>query len=187
MTNYNGIELTDLGKEVRQSHSVLLEANQGTDWLERLFACDKKALTPDQFRTVSALGSVVGMNYQICNGGLDQYYFNGYDAYREPCNDQDTARLDKEAQETMLRTLVEFALAVYPERASETAKLAAVTEEFVNSSYEGADYDEDDYWEEEGGVFVADGFDTRYYEVNDFLEQVMEAYAQYTVKEFAVA
>lgn len=65
---YKGIELEGLDKKVKLSHSRVMETDEGTDWIDKLLTCDKAALTPTQFHEVSALSSVINMDYQICNG-----------------------------------------------------------------------------------------------------------------------
>lgn len=88
---YKGIELEGLDKKVKLSHSRVMETDEGTDWIDKLLTCDKAALTPTQFHEVSALSSVINMDYQICNGGISQYVFNGYHEYRAPYSDDDVA------------------------------------------------------------------------------------------------
>lgn len=82
---YKGIELEGLDKKVKLSHSRVMETDEGTDWIDKLLTCDKAALTPTQFHEVSALSSVINMDYQICNGGIEQYVFNGYARKMDYC------------------------------------------------------------------------------------------------------
>lgn len=70
---YKGIELEGLDKKVKLSHSRVMETDEGTDWIDKLLTCDKAALTPTRFHEVSALSSVINMDYQICNGGIEQF------------------------------------------------------------------------------------------------------------------
>lgn len=105
---YKGIELEGLDKKVKLSHSRVMETDEGTDWIDKLLTCDKAALTPTQFHEVSALSSVINMDYQICNGGISQYVFNGYHEYRAPYSDDDVAQLDLNQQFIMLCRLVAF-------------------------------------------------------------------------------
>lgn len=95
---------------VKLSHSRVMETDEGTDWIDKLLTCDKAALTPTQFHEVSALSSVINMDYQICNGGISQYVFNGY---HEDCapysdSDDDVAHLGQSGQVAMLRWAGEF-------------------------------------------------------------------------------
>lgn len=105
---YKGIELEGLDKKVKLSHSRVMETDEGTDWIDKLLTCDKAALTPTRFHEVSALSSVINMDYQICNGGIEQYVFNGYHEYRAPYSDDDVAQLDLNQQFIMLCRLVAF-------------------------------------------------------------------------------
>lgn len=113
---YKGIELEGLDKDVKLAHSRFIETDERTDWIDKLRSVDKQTLTHIQFHEVSALNSVINMDYQICNGGLSQYFCNGYDCYRKPCHEQDVEQLDKEAQCDMLVELGTFAREVFPER-----------------------------------------------------------------------
>lgn len=62
---YKGIELEGLDKDVKLAHSRFTEADEGTDWIDKLLTCDKAALTPTQFHEVSALSSVINMDHQL--------------------------------------------------------------------------------------------------------------------------
>ena len=168
MKTYKGIEIENTDKVVRMAHSRFFERDKGVDCLTELLGMEKAGLTPEQFRAMSALSSVANMNYQICNGGLEQYYFNGYDCERAPFNAEDVNQLDKEAQVEMLCELLAFGKAVFPER-----------------ELDGEDDEDSGYYEEEGGLCAPWGFDERYYKVNDYLEALIEAYAQYLMKSFA--
>lgn len=112
---YKGIELEGLDKKVKLSHSRFMETDEGTDWIDKLLTCDKAALTPTQFHEVSALSSVINMDYQICNGGISQYVCNGYHEYRAPYGDDDVAQLDKHEQYTMLCKLADLLACAFGE------------------------------------------------------------------------
>lgn len=122
---------------------------------------EKAGLTPEQFEAMSALNSVANTNYQICNGGLDQYFYNGYDRERAPFNADDVKQLDKDAQVEMLRELHAFGRAVFPERELENERLDRIVSDFDGSHYEEIEevwYDDEEsedggYYEEEGGLF----------------------------------
>lgn len=100
---YKGIELEGLDKDVKLAHSRFTEADEGTDWIDKLLTCDKAALTPTQFHEVSALSSVINMDYQICNGGIGQYVGNGYHEYRAPYSDDNVEHYGAVEQVYMLR------------------------------------------------------------------------------------
>lgn len=111
---YKGIELEGLDKKVELAHSRFYGTDEGADWLAKLLDADKTALSHSQFHEVSALNSVINMDYQVGNGGLGQYFFNGYDQYRAPKHEQDVAQLNKDEQCDMLVELASLARDVFP-------------------------------------------------------------------------
>lgn len=113
------------------------------------------------------------MDYQICNGGLSQYFCNGYDRYCKPCHEQDMEQLGKDAQCDMLVELGTFAREVFPERVVERQELLAMQEDLR----EAEEDDEEEY----------EGFDESYYEVSDFIALLCETYAQYLCKAYGIA
>lgn len=170
---YKGIELEGLDKNVKLAHSRFAETDEGTDWIGKLLSADKKALTHSQFHEVSALNSVINMDYQICNGGLSQYFLNGYDRYRKPYHEQDVAQLDKEEQCDMLVELGVLARDVFPERVIERQEMLAMQEDLRE-----ADDDDEEYSE----------FDEFYWnEVSDFVALLCETYAQFLCKSYGIA
>lgn len=186
-TTYKGIPLEGLDKKTSMAHSRFLEKDEGVEWFDALLARDKSSLSPEQFQAISALNSVANMNYQICNGGLIQYFDNGYDRERAPFNADDVMQLNKDGQVEMLQELHAFAQAVFPERELENERLDRVISEFEESYCEEpcSSWDDEDYDEYDTGLEVAWGFDDRYYEVNGYVETLMELYAQYLLKRFS--
>ena len=181
---FRGIQLENLDKDTSLSHSRFIETNKGIEQLEALFDRDKASLTPEQFEQVSALSSVANFNYQVCNGGLDQYFANRMDKERPPFNEQDVKHLDKEGQLAMLDELLDFGREVYPEQELMNERLDRIIRDFDRSAYVEDEYVDEDY--DYGPEMVVDAphdFDTRYYLVNDYLETLMEGYAQYLNKE----
>lgn len=170
---YKGIELEGLDKGVKLAHSRFGETDEGTDWIDKLLSANKKKLTHIQFHEVSALSSVISMDYQICNGGLSQYFSNGYDRYRKPYHEQDVEHLDKDAQCDMLVELGKFAREVFPERVIERQDLLAMQEDLREA--------------EKGDEEEHDWFDESYYEASDFLALLCETYAQYLCKAYGIA
>lgn len=166
---YKGIELAGLDKEVRLAHSRFFDHNEGIDWLEKMFDIDKRDLTVEQFHEVSALSSVLNFNYQVCNGGISQYFFNGYDQYREPMDSQDVAQLDRQEQVKMLRRLAIFGHEVFPERDEANRVVARISNMLASVG-------EDD-----------EQFDDLYYSIDRYVEFLCETYAQYICKAFGMA
>ena len=185
---YNGIMLEDTDKEVVFSHSLFaqaitegrLEPDLCTDYFDVLLEIDKSILTAEEFEQVSALNSVANMNYQTCNGGVTQYFDNGYHKYRKPGSENDVAQLDKAKQEEMLDTLKAFGKEIFPERETENIVLDSVIDHF-KEIYMDTAYDEGYGWND-NIIIGADGFDDRFYSINDYLETLIELYAQYLTK-----
>lgn len=219
--SYKGIELENLNKDVSLYHSnamhyMGIDKNINTDYLDVLMSIKRAEVSPEQFDEINKLHSVIKMNYQICNGGIEQYFFNGYD---KPyiSEDKETELFDKDEQVSMLRKLHDFAIEVNPENSAENSKFARIID-FFDSLYVEKDVpqietiysDEDEQiWDEEqkdwvtnpdyeepyeecvghedeirtnNSHFYADYFDNDYYEINGYIENVIEGYAQYLTK-----
>lgn len=190
MKSYNGIEL-DVNKDVKMAHSII-EANNDVDNIRMLFDRDKKSMTNEQFHAVSALSSILNANYQICNGGIYQYFDNGYHVYRKPYHENDVAHLEKCEQVDMLYKLHNFGCSIFPERVNDNMNLVKVIHLFDDACYDAdayyeyeddEDYDEYEYYED-CCVDAPYDFDERYYDVNEYIEYLSELYAQYLNKKF---
>lgn len=120
---YKDIELDEANKEVHFAHSRFTERNINTDWMESLLSIDKNSLSHAQFGDISRLNSVANLDYQVCNGGVAQYFDNGYDCYREPYNEQDVAHFGKSEQVSQLQALARFGESVFPEKALENSTI----------------------------------------------------------------
>lgn len=213
---YKGIVLEDLDKNVKLSHSVFLERNVNTDYLDKIVNYKKADLSPEHFDAINKLWSVAKMDYQICNGGIWQYYYNGYDE-EWVSDDGETVVWDKDSQVEMLQELSLFGNELFPENKVLNSKFNYIINAFASlyiekdvPLYETIYCDDDkelwdddledwvenpDYFEpyeehvghedemhSRDNVIYPDDFDTKYYEVNDYLEQLIELYAQYLDK-----
>lgn len=213
---YKGIVLDDLDKDVKLSHSRALERNINTDYLEKIIDYKKADLSTEYFDAINKLWSVAKMNYQICNGGIWQYYYNGFDE-EWSSEDGETVIWDKEGQIEMLRELAIFGKEIFPENKESNSKFESIINAFESlyieknvPQYETIYCDEDkEIWDDDledwveneeyfepyeecvgnedemrsrDDVIYPDDFDTKYYEVNDYLEQLVELYAQYLDK-----
>lgn len=147
---YKGIELEGLDKDVKLAHSRFTEADEGTDWIDKLLTCDKAALMPTQFHEVSALSSVINMDYQICNGGIGQYVTNGYHEYRAPYSDDDVEHYGAVEQVYMLRALADFGDNVFPYADSCNREVR----QWANL-FDRIDFDSVDYYDEVIGEYVS--------------------------------
>ena len=191
---YKGIELEETGGKVAMSHSRLLEQDEGTTWLNRLLGSDKCAFDHTQFHEVSALSSVLNLNYQVCNGGVSQYLYNGYDEYRKPCHEQDVEQLDIHEQVKMLERLHVLGCEVFPNRTDENQTVAKVAKKLgtVKSDYESCrehylNYRDDEDYRDEEAARVYDDFDDLYYVVSGYIETLCETYAAYLCKSYGIA
>lgn len=130
---YKGIELEGLDKDVSLRHSMFVEKNENTVYLEKLADVKRSDVTPERFDEINKLYSVVKMNYQVCNGGIGQYFCNGY---HKPwiSEDKETEIFDKDEQVSMLRKMHGFAIEVFPENSAENSKFARIID-FFESLY----------------------------------------------------
>lgn len=217
---FKGIELIGLDKNVAFSHSYSAyvisggtqERDENIDYFDALLEREKSKLSPEQFDEISALSSVANMNYQICNGGIAQYFYNRYDKYNPPMNENDVAQLSKDKQCEMLDALIIFGLEVFPDREEDNIMLEKVVRQFKDiyvekvEQFETIYSDEDkEIWDEDTKDWVlnpayeepyeayigledelvnSDYFDDNYYKINDYLELLMEGYAQYLTKSY---
>lgn len=218
---YKGIALEGLDKKVGFYHSNAMRAmgqdgNQNADYLEKICEYKKADLPPEQFDEINKLYSVVKMNYQICNGGIHQYFGNHFDESWKS-EDGETEIWDKDAQVVMLQKLYGFACKVLPDNLAENSRFFRIIEFFDALEYEAnvpqygtVECDEDEeIWDEELEDYVPNpdyeephedivdyedevrsrnssfdlcDFDQDYYDINEYIEKVIELYAQYLDK-----
>ncbi len=218
---YKGIEIEGLDKKVGFYHSNAMkimgqDGNTNADYLEKITEYKKAVLKPEHFDEINKLWSVVKMNYQICNGGIYQYFGNGYDKGWESA-DGETVIWDKDTQVSTLRKLHDFACEILPENSADNSKLARIIDFFDSLEFEESvpQYDmiysdeDEEIWDDDLQEYVenpdyeepyedivdyedevssnnshynADSFDNDYYEINEYLEKVVELYAQYLDK-----
>lgn len=217
---YDGIKLSPPVGTVSMSHSIALDIIQGKsgslnmDYTDKLGELPWGAIQkycPDSFNEACHLFSLMKMNYQVCNGGIDQYFYNRYHEPRDPYYKDDVALVDKAGQEVAFANLVAFAKAIYPEKADLNAKLALACSEFQRVTYEEdvptietiysdePEYIEDpddpdleipnpDYEEPydetvyENVITNQEPFENAHYDVLEYLEEVLELRAQYIFK-----
>lgn len=221
---YNGIELELPAGAVVFSHSHALDTIRGksgaqnVEWVDRLADVPwgklKEAL-PGNYEDAGRLFSLVSMNYQVCNGGIFQYFDNHYHVARDANSEHDVERYDLDTQKKTFAEYVEFAEAVYPERVSENQALADACAAFqklwleedaeiVETVYCDEDeyiWDDEleeevenpDYFEEydevsyEDVIHGDDGFDDIFHEANAYFEEIIELRAQLCCKELVRA
>lgn len=217
---YKGIELEVSDKPVRMTHSFALDMIQGQsstqnmDWTDTLGSLPWGTLNDpffDQYDAASSLFSLINMNYQVCNGGISQYFFNGYHEAREPFSDNDVERYDIDDQKRDFKDLVDFGRSVFPERIDENYALAvaarafqdlwfeenvAFTEtiyceedEFIYDDELDEEVENPDYFEPYDEEYYEDvihgdnNFDETFYKANGYMEELFELRAQYICKD----
>lgn len=189
---YQGIELEGTDKDVRFSHSRFTETSVGRDWMDALLSIDKNSLSHAQFNDISKLSSVANLNYQVCNGGIGQYFDNGYDSYRDPYSEQDVAQFGKSEQVAELRLLARFGENVFPDKSTENSDIRHIADNLdsldatnasdVSWAVELGEDDDSDYYDE---PCEFEEFNDCFYNSCRHLESLMELYAQYLCKTIA--
>lgn len=137
---YKGIEIEGVEKKVgfyhsNAMHAMGLDDNVGTDFLDKVCEYKRADLTSEQFDEINKLWSVVKMNYQICNGGIHQYFGNRYDEGWKS-EDGETEIWGKDEQVAMMRKLHGFACEVLPDCSVENSRLHRIIEFFDSLEYE---------------------------------------------------
>lgn len=218
---YQGIEIDGLDKNVGLVHSLSLkamgqDANQNADYLDKICDYKRADLTQKQFDEINKLWSVVKMNYQICNGGIYQYFGNRFDEHWKS-KDGEIEIWGKDEQVAMMRKLYGFACEVLPENLVENSRFLRIIEFFDSLEYEEGvpqyemvecDEDEEiwdddleeyvknpDYFEpyedivdhvdevrSRNSAFSLCDFDEDYYRINEYIEKIVELYAQFIGK-----
>lgn len=129
---YRGIELEVSEKKASFGHSIM-ERNHNVEWMDKLSEIPWKNLKEpfaDNYEAVCRLYSLYHMNYQICNGGIDQYFFNGYHEFRDAHHEDDVVLLDIEEQKVDFAELVFFAESIFPDRKEENESLKMTMKAF---------------------------------------------------------
>lgn len=220
--NYNGIELEPPTGPVAMTHSVALDMIQGQsstknmDWFELLGELPYSRLKDDYFQgyvNVCNLFSLSHMDYQVCNGGIEQYFFNRYHENRAAKHEDDVELYGIDRQKGAFMDLVAFGAEIFPERTEDNANLLAAAYAFKNLSFEedaecyetiycdedryildeetGEEIENPDYFEPydekcyEDVIHGGDGFNDVFYRACDYMEELMELRAQFYCKLFA--
>ena len=219
---YDGIDLDLPSGKVSLTHSVLLDAIQGRsstqnmDWTDVLGDLPwgvLKDVCCDEYVQAGTLFSLMHLDYQTCNGGISQYFFNGYDQERAAFSEHDVERYDLDTQKAAFLDLAKFGLALFPARTEENQALFRAANLFQQLFYERdatlyetvycdeepvlfneefGDYVENpDYFEpydevvHEDVIHGDDNFDDIFYRANDYMEELLELHAQYQCKALA--
>ncbi len=220
---YDGIQLTPPAGKVFMSNSHAMDmirgksSDQNIEWMEAMYGLPwgkLKETYPEHFEHASKVCSISNMDYQVCNGGISQYFFNRYNEARDPYSEHDVGRLDISVQKSFFSEIVDFAKAVYPDRTTENAALEKACKAFdrlefeENAQLEETIYcDEDEYiydeeleedvpnpdyfepYEEtyyEDVIHGDEGFDDIFYEASDYLEELLELQSQLCCKKLVL-
>ena len=143
--NYNGIELELSTEPVAMTHSVALDmisgqsSTQNMNWFELLGQLPYGQLKEDYFQgyvNVCNLFSLSHMDYQVCNGGIEQYFFNRYHEKRTAKHKDDVELYGIDNQQDAFMDLVAFGAEIFPERTEDNATLRAAAYAFNHLVFE---------------------------------------------------
>lgn len=129
---YRGIELDVSGKSAVLGASMI-QRNHNADWIGKLAEIPWKNLKEpfkENYDAVCRFFSLYQMNYQIRNGGIAQYFDNGYHEGKDPHHENDIELYDLEEQKKDFGVLVAFADQIFPERKADNEALKMVMTDF---------------------------------------------------------
>lgn len=193
---YNGVEIQVPEKTPAFTHSVSMmiasfgriENNHDIPYFEKLMQYKETDLPEGELlHDVCALNTIRHLNYQVNNGGFEQYFDNGYHQYRAGQDIGDLALLAIDEQIKFLKVLVDFILLddSNVKYKDDLFKALMLFERQRMNIIEYENYesdDEDDYATLEG----CDAFDEQWYKVDEIVELGIELYAQYLCKRLEV-
>ena len=219
---YLGIELTPPKGTVAFSHSVFLDmikgqsSAQNTDWFDVLGNFPWGSLKDQYFQgydNVCRLYSLVHLDYQVCNGGIEQYFLNGYHEHSSPHHEDDVSLYGIDEQKKDFIRLVSFAKELYPSRTAENEALSRACDafqaiwieenaefyetiecekdEYIIDPETGDEIENPDYFEPyeetytEDVIHGAEGFNELFFAASSYLEELLELRAQFYCKTFA--
>ena len=142
---YQGISLDLPFGHVSLTHSVALDMIQGASSTQNMNWTDALGSLPwgtlkepcaQAFENASRLYSLLHLDYQVCNGGIAQYFFNRYDEAREPYSEHDVALCDIDVQKEEFHRLASFAQVIFPQRVEENEALSCACQAFEQLSIE---------------------------------------------------
>ena len=100
---YNGISLEAPKGQVMQTHGIVMDIIQGRDstqnmdWTDYMRKLPFRTLEndfPDTYDAACKIYSLLKLDYQVNNGGIEQYFYNYYHESREPYSENDTHHYD---------------------------------------------------------------------------------------------
>lgn len=189
--SFNGVSIELPMEQPIFTHSVTamiatfgsVEGNHNIPYFEKLMQYKKSDIPElELLHDICALNSIRLMNYQINNGGFEQYYDNGYHEYRAGDEDGALAQLDINAQIEFLEKFILFILLADDNKKyfDDLTKTVVMFRNMQSNilDYESLDADDKEYADING----ADAFDTQWYKVSEVIEWGIELYAQYLIK-----
>lgn len=172
-----------------------------------------KDICPDLYKEACCLFSLLKMDYQVCNGGIGQYFYNKYHEAWEPRNENDGELFDFEQQKVTFSDYVELALTIFPNRSAENLALEKACKAFALVEFEenaefsetieceedeyimdeetGEEIENPDYFEPyeesyyEDTIHNGDSFEAVFFDANDYLEEIFEIQSQVLCKQLA--
>lgn len=219
---YNGIELELPAGPVALSHSIALDmirgesGTQNMDWTGTLGDLPwgtLRGVCSDAYVLAGELFSLINMDYQVCNGGIAQYFFNRCHEERDPFSEHDVERYDLDAQKQAFLALAQFGRELFPNRTTENDALQQAAEAFQNLYFEedarvtetvycdeeeyifdeelGEEVENPDYFEPydedhyEDVIHGDDHYNDIHYDAIEYMEELFELSAQYQCKALA--
>ena len=208
--NYNGIELNTSKKDVVYTASNTLalindsyasKHIEYTDILSNIINTDS---TDEQIEKVSNVFTLIAMAYQVRNGGVFQYYDNGYNEGKDKRNDTDCYIYDKETiSEIYKNEIIPMVKAVYGTNSKTYERIVTIADIWDCVSYEDGEISEEyyyeDVWDEDMEDYVTEEyveeiesdpyvnmgseFEREFYNFDEY-DSIMEMYAEYTYKKY---
>lgn len=199
---FNGIELT-VNNNATFTTSPIYESSdiKYTQKLESVINADT---TKEQMDAVSRVFTLIKMAYQINNGGVLQYYDNGYDKGKDPYDDEDCYIYSKrEISKIYKDDIIPMVKAVYGDDSRTYEKIVTIADIWDCISYEESEISEEYYYEDvwdediedyvteehieeiESDPYVNMGseFEREFYNFTEY-DSIMEMYAEYTYKKY---
>lgn len=215
---FRGIEITTTNAYLAKSR-VLAAVNEeyaskNVTYIDKLSdVMESGVVKPDSeaYKDISNVFTLIKMNYQVCNGGVTQYYWNGYNSGRAPHTDNDCEIYDKDCIKDILDSdIYDIANVMYGTDAANT--VATMSERWDNIEHYEACEEEcgycrgtgtlDSYYDEDEGEYVDEYCDccggSGYVEEAEYIsgdrdfeeclynfkeyDTILEAYAEYVYK-----
>lgn len=199
---FNGIELT-VNNNATFTTSPIYESSD-IKYAQKLESVISANITKEQMKAVSRVFTLIKMAYQINNGGVLQYYDNGYDKGKDPYDDEDCYIYSKREISKIYRDdIIPMVKAVYGDDSRTYEKIMTIADMWHCVSYEEGEISEEyyyeDVWDEDAEDYVTEEyvkeiesepyvnmeseFEREFYDFDEY-DSIMEMYAEYTYKKY---